>query len=92
MKGQPLLGTPIFIQPTMAEKNRYACRAYRLITEDLFLHFNRLAAEKNKPVAALPTRLNINNISLHVTEDQLNSLCNPFGKVFRLCHSFGMMA
>ena len=78
MKGQPLLGTPIFIQPTMAEKNRFGKYCHLLALSSCFF---RLAAEKNKPVAALPTRLNINNISLHVTEDQLNSLCNPFGKV-----------
>jgi len=63
--GQKLLGVPIVVQPTLAERNRAA---------------NAGMETMNKPGSG-PMRLYVGSLHFNITEDMLKSIFEPFGKI-----------
>lgn len=65
LSGQRLLGIPISVQPTQAEKNRLA-------------NAPPVAAPKN-PIG--PMRLYVGSLHFNITEDMLRGIFEPFGQI-----------
>lgn len=66
LSGQRLLGIPISVQPTQAEKNRLA-------------NAPPVAAAKNPPTG--PMRLYVGSLHFNITEDMLRGIFEPFGQI-----------
>lgn len=65
LSGQRLLGIPISVQPTQAEKNRLA-------------NAPPVAAPKN-PIG--PMRLYVGSLHFNITEDMLRGIFEPYGQI-----------
>lgn len=65
LSGQRLLGIPISVQPTQAEKNRLANSA-------------PIVPAKN-PIG--PMRLYVGSLHFNITEDMLRGIFEPFGQI-----------
>jgi len=76
LSGQRLLGVPIIVQPSHAERNRIASAA--------------AAAMKASASATGPMRLYVGSLHYNISEDMLRGIFDPFGKAthFRLCACF----
>ena len=68
LTGQKLLGVPILVQPTQAERNRMAMAP-------------TLLSANAKPVSNGPMRLYVGSLHYNITEDMLRGIFEPFGKV-----------
>lgn len=68
LTGQRLLGVPIVVQPTQAEKNRLAGSNLPALST-----FNKGANG--------PMRLYVGSLHFNITEDMLRSIFEPFGKI-----------
>lgn len=67
LTGQKLLGVPIMVQASQAEKNRLSMAP-------------ALLASKG-PVAQGPMRLYVGSLHFNITEDMLKGIFEPFGKI-----------
>lgn len=67
LSGQRLLGVPISVQHTQAERNRLA-------------NTTPPAPQKQVPVQG-PMRLYVGSLHFNITEDMLRSIFEPFGKI-----------
>ncbi|KAJ4921355.1 hypothetical protein JOQ06_022799 [Pogonophryne albipinna] len=67
LTGQRLLGVPIIVQASQAEKNRAAAAA--------------AAASSLQRAAAGPTRLFVGSLHCNITEDMLRAIFEPFGRI-----------
>jgi hypothetical protein len=65
LSGQRLLGVPIIVQPSHAERNRIASAA--------------AAAMKTNTTG--PMRLYVGSLHYNITEDMIRGIFEPFGKV-----------
>lgn len=65
LAGQKLLGVPIIVQPTQAEKNRAGNSMPNL-------------QPKGQPG---PMRLYVGSLHFNITEDMLRGIFEPFGKI-----------
>lgn len=65
LSGQKLLGVPIIVQPSHAERNRLASAA----------------AAAMKSSTSGPMRLYVGSLHYNIDEDMLNTIFSPFGKV-----------
>lgn len=65
LSGQKLLGVPIIVQPSHAERNRLASAA----------------AAAMKSSASGPMRLYVGSLHYNIDEDMLNTIFSPFGKI-----------
>jgi RNA-binding protein 23/39 len=70
LSGQRLLGVPIIVQPSHAERNRIASAA-------------AAAALKSNTAAGGPMRLYVGSLHYNITEDMIRGIFEPFGKVIR---------
>lgn len=68
LSGQKLLGVPIIIQPSHAERNRIASA--------------HAAAMRSSTTG--PMRLYVGSLHYNITEEMLRGIFEPFGKVGRL--------
>jgi len=68
LTGQKLLGVPIVVQPTQAEKNRLAGS-----------NMPAMASFSKGPNG--PMRLYVGSLHFNITEDMLRSIFEPFGKI-----------
>ncbi|XVF67962.1 hypothetical protein PTKIN_Ptkin10aG0164200 [Pterospermum kingtungense] len=68
LSGQPLLGQPVMVKPSEAEKN-------------LVQSTTSVAAGQTGPLAGAARRLYVGNLHLNITEDQLRQVFEPFGSV-----------
>ncbi|XVE67189.1 hypothetical protein DITRI_Ditri08aG0140300 [Diplodiscus trichospermus] len=68
LSGQPLLGQPVMVKPSEAEKN-------------LVQSTTSVAAGQTGPYAAGARRLYVGNLHYNITEDQLRQVFEPFGSV-----------
>ena len=68
MTGQKLLGIPISVQHTQAEKNRIQTQA---------------VVQQPQPVKNItgPMRLYVGSLHFNITEDMLRGIFEPFGKI-----------
>ena len=66
LTGQRLLGVPIIVQASQAEKNRMA---------------NATMMMQAKPDNTGPMRLYVGSLHFNITEDMLRGIFEPFGKV-----------
>ena len=66
LAGQKLLGVPILVQPSQAEKNRAAPAT--------------TPAQQTK-AAEGPLRLYVGSLHFNISEDMLRGIFEPFGKV-----------
>lgn len=66
LSGQKLLGIPISVQHTQAEKNRLA---------------NQVQPPPPKKPAVGPMRLYVGSLHFNITEDMLRGIFEPFGKI-----------
>ena len=66
LSGQRLLGVPIIVQPSQAEKNRLASMA---------------SAMQPVTSKTGPMRLYVGSLHFNITEDMLRGIFEPFGKV-----------
>lgn len=73
LNGQRLLGVPIIVQPSHAERNRLA---------------SAQAAAANKSNMEGPMRLYIGSLHYNITEEMLRGIFEPFGKVGNMLLSF----
>ena len=64
--GQKLLGVPIVVQPTLAERNRAA---------------NLNNPDHGAKPGAGPMRLYVGSLHFNITEDMLRGIFEPFGKI-----------
>ncbi|XP_076448902.1 RNA-binding protein 39-like isoform X2 [Babylonia areolata] len=69
LSGQKLLGVPILVQASQAEKNRLSGLTTSLMTSN------------NRPPSAGPMRLYVGSLHFNITEDMLKGIFEPFGKV-----------
>lgn len=69
LNGQKLLGIPISVQHTQAEKNRIQTQA--------------VAQQQQQPVKNItgPMRLYVGSLHFNITEDMLRGIFEPFGKI-----------
>ncbi|KAK5873187.1 hypothetical protein PBY51_013820 [Eleginops maclovinus] len=67
LTGQRLLGVPIIVQASQAEKNRAAAAA--------------AAASSLQRAAAGPARLFVGSLHCNITEDMLRAIFEPFGRI-----------
>ena len=67
LTGQKLLGVPILVQPSQAEKNRMSM-APAILTS-------------NRPINVGPMRLYVGSLHFNITEEMLKGIFEPFGKV-----------
>ncbi|XP_070195039.1 RNA-binding protein 39-like isoform X2 [Littorina saxatilis] len=67
LTGQKLLGVPILVQPSQAEKNRMSM-APAIMTS-------------NRPASAGPMRLYVGSLHFNITEEMLKGIFEPFGKI-----------
>ena len=67
LTGQKLLGVPILVQPSQAEKNRMSM-APTILTS-------------NRPINVGPMRLYVGSLHFNITEEMLKGIFEPFGKV-----------
>lgn len=67
LTGQKLLGVPILVQPSQAEKNRLSM-APSLIAN-------------SRPVNVGPMRLYVGSLHFNITEEMLKGIFEPFGKI-----------
>jgi len=65
LAGQKLLGVPIIVQPTQAEKNRAGNNMPNLVPKG----------------APGPMRLYVGSLHFNITEDMLRAIFEPFGKI-----------
>ena len=80
MTGQRLLGIPVIVQITEAEKNRQA----RLESAAVYrpqLHPNLTRRHAGIYKEAPPHRLYIGNIHFNLTEDDIKAVFSPFGEI-----------
>ena len=81
MTGQRLLGIPVIVQITEAEKNRQArldaAAAYYSPQNYGYLTLSRAGPSKEAPIH----RLYIGNIHFNLTEDDIKSVFAPFGEI-----------
>ena len=70
LTGQSLLGVPILVQPSQAEKNRMSMGPSMLAN--------------SRPMSSGPMRLYIGSLHFNITEDMLKGIFEPFGKVWRV--------
>ena len=68
LNGQRLLGVPIIVQPSQAEKNRLASMSSAMMP----------ITNKTGPM-----RLYVGSLHFNITEDMLRGIFEPFGKVWR---------
>ena len=66
MSGQKILGVPIVVQPTLAEKNRAA---------------NNMSPQGGQKATAGPMRLYVGSLHFNITEEMLKGIFEPFGKI-----------
>jgi len=78
LSGQRLLGVPIIVQPSHAERNRIASAA--------------AAAMKAAASATGPMRLYVGSLHYNITEEMLRGIFDPFGKASCLCPSHCFLA
>lgn len=69
LTGQKLLGVPILVQASQAEKNR-------LSMAPTLLH-----SKTTSSIALGPMRLYVGSLHFNITEDMLKGIFEPFGKV-----------
>ena len=65
LNGQKLLGIPVIVQPSQAEKNRTAQMNERLINK----------TDKG------PMRLYVGSLHFNITEEMLRGIFEPFGRI-----------
>jgi RNA-binding protein 39 len=65
LNGQKLLGIPVIVQPSQAEKNRNAQMNERLVNK----------TDKG------PMRLYVGSLHFNITEEMLRGIFEPFGKI-----------
>ena len=70
LNGQKLLGVPVIVQPSQAEKNRIAGSYADLMSR----------GSKDKG----PMRLYIGSLHFNITEEMLKGIFEPFGKIQQL--------
>ncbi|XP_043209254.1 RNA-binding protein 39-like isoform X1 [Amphibalanus amphitrite] len=68
LTGQKLLGIPIMVQPSQAEKNRAAAAAAQ-------------AGNTARPNASGSMRLYVGSLHFNITEEMLKGIFEPFGKI-----------
>ncbi|XP_021285896.1 RNA-binding protein 39 isoform X3 [Herrania umbratica] len=68
LSGQPLLGQPVMVKPSEAEKN-------------LVQSTTSVAAGQTGPYSGGARRLYVGNLHFNITEDQLRQVFEPFGSV-----------
>ncbi|EOX97616.1 Splicing factor isoform 4 [Theobroma cacao] len=68
LSGQPLLGQPVMVKPSEAEKN-------------LVQSTTLVAAGQTGPYSGGARRLYVGNLHFNITEDQLRQVFEPFGSV-----------
>jgi len=78
LSGQRLLGVPIIVQPSHAERNRIASAA--------------AAAMKAASSATGPMRLYVGSLHYNITEEMLRGIFDPFGKASCFCPSCCFLA
>ena len=71
LSGQKLLGVPILVQPSQAEKNRLAMAP-------------TLMSSNSRPINVGPMRLYVGSLHFNITEEMLKGIFEPFGKVSNL--------
>ena len=78
LNGQKLLGVPVIVQPSQAEKNRVAAYGTESgLTAGLGHPNSSLSAgAANKG----PMRLYVGSLHFNITEDMLKGIFEPFGK------------
>jgi len=69
LNGQKLLGVPVVVQPSQAEKNRTAQA-----------EAERLAALRYRPERG-PMKLYVGSLHFNITEEMLRGIFEPFGKI-----------
>ncbi len=71
MSGQRLLGVPILVKPTQAEKNRLP---------------NPVGSNSSNAVPQIgPMKLYVGSLHVNITEEMLRGIFEPFGRVCRSC-------
>lgn len=71
LTGQKLLGVPILVQASQAEKNRMSMAPAMLTNKG--------------PAVVGPMRLYVGSLHFNITEDMLKGIFEPFGKVRVVC-------
>lgn len=72
LSGQKILGVPIIVQPSQAEKNRVQAAA----------------AQQQQKSTEGPLRLYVGSLHFNITEDMLRGIFEPFGRVCKTTFVF----
>ena len=80
LNGQKLLGVPVIVQPSQAEKNRLATYG-----TEAGVNAGHLGGLSNSSINAAtankgPMRLYVGSLHFNITEDMLRGIFEPFGK------------
>ena len=82
LSGEKLLGIPIIIKPSNAEKNRLAAQAASATASQNALINNGMAALTGSTIPTQgPMKLYGGSLHFHITEDMLRGIFEPFGRI-----------
>jgi RNA-binding protein 39 len=82
LSGEKLLGIPIIIKPSNAEKNRLAAQAAAATASQNALMTNGIAALSGSIIPTHgPMKLYVGSLHFNITEDMLSGIFEPFGRI-----------
>ena len=82
ISGEKVLGIPIIVKPSNAEKNRLAAQAAAATASQNALLNNGLAALSGSIIPTHgPMKLYVGSLHFNITEDMLRGIFEPFGRI-----------
>lgn len=82
LSGEKLLGIPIIIKPSNAEKNRIAAQAAAAAAAQNSVMTNGIAAMSGSVVPTHgPMKLYVGSLHFNISEDMLRGIFEPFGRI-----------
>jgi RNA-binding protein 39 len=82
LSGEKLLGIPIIVKPSNAEKNRLAAQAAAATASQNALMANGIAALSGSIIPTHgPMKLYVGSLHFNITEDMLRGIFEPFGRI-----------
>jgi RNA-binding protein 23/39 len=82
LSGETLLGIPINIKPSNAEKNRLAAQAAAATAAQNSMMNNGMAALTGATMSTHgPMKLYVGSLHFNITEDMLRGIFEPFGRI-----------
>jgi len=82
LSGNKVLGIPIIVKPSNAEKNRLAAQAAAAAASQNSLMTNGIAALSGSVIPTHgPMKLYVGSLHFNITEDMLRGIFEPFGRI-----------